>query len=130
MPVSKLTDEEVLATFMEPRPTKKPMSGDRSVGGWWWWGRKYSGDGDAPEELFPIPLTLNECHEIEARLISGFPGLWDDYYHAFGTFHPSGLYWTAPDKQYKWALHADAPTKITALAQILRAVVEAKHAGK
>jgi hypothetical protein len=121
MPVSKLTDEEVLATFMEPRPTFSADPGIVSEDGWWWMG---TGGWE------PLSDSLDDCHNVEARLISGFFGLWDDYYHAFGTFHPSGLYWTAPDKQYKWALHADAPTKVKALAQILRAAVEDRHAGK
>jgi hypothetical protein len=127
MPASKLTDEEVLATFMEPKPTFSDDPGIVSEDGWWWMG---TGGWE------PLSDSLDDCHNVEARLTDT---QWAKYERQF--FRGCQVVTETCERcgkktirrrpiSMRRILHADAPTKIAALAQVLRAVVEDKHAGK
>lgn len=103
-----LSNEEVICTFMEPKPrfTEVP---DVSVGRWWVW------FADANE---PIALTLDRLHLVEARLTNQ----WGSYVNEMLKDNPS--VWT----EAKLLLHATAEQKIRALASVLRPLVEKSDA--
>lgn len=135
-PASALTNAEVLATFMEPRPDFLPYSwqspinwGDSSPARWW-----LAMSPDAANTVHgiwkPRQITLNECREIEAGLTEE---QWVRYWREL-----MQLIWEASEKRgehalanmtmtrgdlYRHLVHADAPTKVEALATILRPLV-------
>jgi hypothetical protein len=103
-----MTDTGIICAFMEPRPDHL-QQGTCTTNGWWV--RRIGGECEAAS------LTLDALHEVEEKLTDE---QWDAYYHQFGAYGREGLTWTAPDRLYKWALHASAEQKIKALAAVLR----------
>lgn len=104
-----LSDAEVLATFMEPRPGKEYWEYDwdhTSEPCWWSVGRT--------GQWVPRDITLNECREIEARLADR---QWREYIDAIVPVS-GNIY-----DDCTAFLHADASTKIEALARVLRPLV-------
>ena len=120
-PRVRLTDEEVLCEFMEPKnglPDLADFRGDFSPGGWWitdWHPLRKN------KWLPRRQITLNECHEIEGRLTED---QWRKYETALSPM-PVKLIRLFGSITLSF-IHADAQTKIKALAEVLRAEVEAK----
>lgn len=108
-----LSNEEVLCAFMEPRPGPSKPSPHGANEVWWRWGWRHVDSSlplhKAPVEYCWLPrvITLNECREIEARLIQ--MGLADSYRSEL-----------VKEDAYHW--HASATQKIAALARVLRPV--------
>lgn len=128
-----MTDSEIICTFMERRPKSQDWGRDRlddyqagaivghrpdSPRGWWRFAAYQQG-----VPLFDNrPLTLNECREVEARLTHAQVGLYiQELYRV--TLSPDGV-----GRQDWRLLHATAEQKITALAAVLRAIVEQTEA--
>lgn len=111
-----MSDEEVICSFMEPRPTDPPENALEmqicgspvlSKGGFWVWICCYE-DGDVPKAI-PISLTLDALHEVEARLTKE---QWEQY--ASLMMDPAGIQHT------RFLLHASGEQKIKALAAVLK----------
>lgn len=105
--VSMLSDAEVIAAFMEPKPQADPgqltprhMLGSR----WWDWSIGYG--------AFPKALTLNECHLIESRLTK------DQWTRYLAAMPISDMPFSITALQV--AVHLRADLKIAALASVLR----------
>jgi hypothetical protein len=94
-----MTDAEILCQFMEPKPPECDL---RTFERLWW-----TVEGGA--RWSPRNLTLDAIWEIEERLTKE---QWGRYQMLF------------PHRRRE-TLHADAPTRIRALAAVLRPVVEA-----
>lgn len=102
-----MTDEEVIASFMEPKPTWS--SSDRNGEWWWCWDHRWHS----------CKLDLDALHEVEARLTNE---QWDAYANLM--MDPAGIHHT------RFLLHASAEQKIEALAAVLRPEVEATPINK
>lgn len=115
-----LTDAEVIATWMEPKP---PLSVAELVEArasdptvpypqWWTPGNHW--------EWTPRELTLDRLHLVEGRLGDDL-GSWREYLELLlrPVAHSSNA-WI----HFGAMAHADAPTKISAIATILRPEVE------
>jgi hypothetical protein len=131
-----MTDQEVLCWSMEPKPESVKglalrYSGNQdgtdaehytSPNGWW--------IADAEDGILkPREITLNECREIQAPLTDQ---QWRHY--CVLMFHTccreartTNLIEDELTKNRRPLLHADATTRITALAAVLRPIVEAQH---
>lgn len=116
-----LTDAEVICSFMEP-PPKLKRNGQLPAGVWhgslkWWTHRAMTNPF-----LFPRPLTLNECHEVEAQLSDE---QWGAYYRALVVRADqrdiNGRMLASMSNRD--AVHASAEEKIRALAATLRSRV-------
>jgi hypothetical protein len=105
-----LTDQEIIAGFMEPMPANTER-GERGISECGWWERRFS----VPNQRFrhwpnsDKTDSLDALHEVEARLTDE---QWTKY--ADLMMDPSGL------KHTRFLLHATAEQKIRALAQVLR----------
>ena len=108
-----LSDAEVLATFMEARCPPGFDPGTVSFGGWWYT------NGQRKLEPWDID-SLDRLHIIEERLTDD---QWRSYEVWFyGVIHYGGVFMSLP----RMFLHATAEQKITALAAVLRPLVEGK----
>jgi len=107
-----VSDEEVIAAFMEPVPGFREIDYPKSIAGWW----------TAPTGHTKVPavLDLDALHEVEARLTEE---RWDLYISEFWKLS-IGSTWA---RDY---LHASAADKIKALATVLRPIVEAAQKEK
>lgn len=115
-----LSDREVIATFMEgPKPV---MRGGVIVKVWW---VERLTDSLASTEWRPREITLNECHEVEARLSEEQWRTYDD--RLCDLLSNEMLLYSSTLRRR--AIHADAETKIRALAAVLLAEVE-RQGGK
>jgi len=95
-----MTDEEVICTWMEPKPDGRAKRG-ASKGLWWIRVRGV--------RWFPSVLTLDRLWEVEDRLIH--QGRADEY--RYSLVHRDAYFF-----------HATAAQKIKALAAVLRPEVE------
>lgn len=113
-----MTNQEIICTFMEPRPSAGFATDTASIGGWW---RRYAGVGRSRPDWqskpfngpwLPHVLTLVELWEVEERLT-------DEQWEAYSlVLVPSG------DRFVRDRIHATPEQKINALAAILRPIVE------
>jgi hypothetical protein len=117
-----MTDQEVICTWMEPKPTAAASS-TVSAGAWW---NRYAGvqrSGPAwvltpfsgPWE--PCPLTLDALWEVEERLTP----------EQQGQYTTALLAIIAVPFRCGWTWHATPEQKIKALASVLRPLVEVKQ---
>lgn len=126
--MSKLTSQEVIATFMEPQPRWQRGCGNGSVGGWW---RLCGLPG---KETWQVPdctlFSLDRPRQVESRLTND---QWRHY--ALLMFN-----WLCHDakttnviedlltENRKALLHASNEIKIDALAAVLLPLVEGRDA--
>jgi hypothetical protein len=96
-----MSDEEVIATWMEEKPQTRSSMSPR---GWWVGAPSMS----SWTELHPTWMNLEALYKVEAKL----------------TRMQQVVYSSHFDIDRFTCLHADAPTKIKALATVLRAEVE------
>lgn len=120
-----MTDEEVIATFMEPKPKPRGRGGLVKCTAWWKLRKVMTGTGTCgcfmSYEVVPVFVVslphefLGLLHEVEARLSEE---QWEEYRK--GICRHFGR-----SKQAEIAcLHTDALTKVKALAAVLRREVE------
>lgn len=111
-----MSDEEVIASFMEPKPTKAALSMGRplfSVTGWWSAGSRPHREWD---EWYPITLTLDALRQVQERLTEE---QWEQYEcEMLALWTPGTLRHGLGEVQHY--LHATAEQKIRALAVVLR----------
>lgn len=123
----KLSEEEVVATFMEKKPNVNGLM-SASVG---WWVlhaiAKFSGEvGGVSVAYLPRDLTLDALHEVEAKLSDRQR----QYYCALIFQRCCGAARTMNPIEdlltpNRWGMiHTSAAQKISALAQVLRPEVE------
>lgn len=123
-----MTDAEVICEWMEPKPANsdgltEPLDCGwmSSPGGWWV-------EGPRGEAIQPRDLALDALWEVEERLIRLLKGRWLDLeyreYRAYEGKWDIGSAKLPKDTPLRWIWHADAPTRITALAAVLRPLVE------
>ncbi len=106
MTETKLTDEEVICAFMEPKPTGSWV---RDVQPTWWYFSTY----DFPLGWHAKAITLDALWEVEQRLSR----------EQINRYIAELLRVTLPPDRgaYDWRLiHATAAQKIAALASVLR----------
>ncbi len=113
---SERTDAVELCAWMEKMPSSgpfdfRPWRGASPEG---WWGAAKAKAGctlPADNEWHPRELTLNECRLIEEKLSAE---QWGAYFEWFSVRHPR------TEGFAKFLLHADVPTKLAALAEVIR----------
>jgi hypothetical protein len=108
-----LSDEEVLATFMET----KPNGGGRRGSHWWW----YRSGLNSGAGWRPRSLDLDALHEVEARLTDE---QWDKYQRGLSVYCGSELRAGDVRASIRQMIHALPVQKIRALAAVLRPEVE------
>jgi hypothetical protein len=97
-----MTNEEIIATFMESKPDYHLCFWECSKLGWWIRG---------VNTVHPTPLTLDRLHEVESRLTKPE---WMRYWSLLEIVGDLG-------NHYKIRMiHATAAQKIEALANVLR----------
>jgi hypothetical protein len=106
-----MTDEEVICAWMEgydPRCRRNVNVDELS----WWAARFRAGSWEFATRL----LTLDALHEVETRLTEDQIGKYDAGMRRL--MHEDPIEPWVPAKCHHW--HADAPTRIKALAAVLR----------
>lgn len=104
-----LTDAEIVAGFMEPKPEEVSHRtiGDHSPLMWW---RCCLRANPSRTTWDPTAITLNECRLVEARLS-------ENQWEAYDQMLIKTLYTSATVRA---AIHAPAETKLAALAAVIR----------
>jgi hypothetical protein len=102
-----MTDEEIICTWMEP----KPKGGIGYENRWW------TVPNNPGMRVSPVYLTLNILHKVEARLTDEQAWRYDEALAEGMKSQPE-----RGSSIFVW--HADAPTRIKALAQVLRPEVD------
>ena len=100
-----VTDEYVIARFMESRPTWDPSLPGTRLTETEWWVSDYSG---LPWEWRPKKLTLDRLWLVEAKLTPEQVLEYDRVLAASGSQSPRSFVW-----------HATAEQKVTALAIVI-----------
>ena len=118
-----MTDEEVICMWMEPN------ADSRSDNDFEWWGQSWK---KGERTLFPRKLDLDALHEVEGRLTDEQWKFYDQQLETGVWPAPQEVYWNshqAMETLYlrRLMIHADAPTRIKALASMLRPIVAAKQ---
>jgi hypothetical protein len=118
-PKVQLSDEEIICTWMEPKPPESPCAtNERSRLSFW---RPQFTRHHEPAWV-PIRLTLDALWEVEERLIQEWRRTKKLVACARMVGYKHKLKGATVDNEW----HADAPTRIKALAAVLRAVVESE----
>jgi hypothetical protein len=128
-----MTDQEIIATWMEPKPTEVPESAEdrylrgsplRTPLGFW----ICVSDYEKGEFWSHRHLDLDASHEVEARLIregeAGLKGVATE--QGVSALHRLSAYNIAMRQLGNYTWHASAEQKITALATVLRPIVEVR----
>lgn len=117
-----MTNEEIISSFMESKPTGRPNDPTRrapSFGGWWYWVPQTRGEEGywmSILSVFGQRELLGCLYEVEEKLSTE---QWFQY-----EIFPWDMGTAIGHSHDRVRLHAGAPARIRALAQVLKEAVE------